>query len=184
MIRLRVLTTGVAGTPGYSNFYFGGDTTADATDARTRVLAFYTAIKGHFGNTVSWQVDTDVPVIDTVTGNILEVLTVAAGSAQGSGSGTLIPLVAQIMVRLKTGVFDGGRQIQGRLNLSYAVDDVLTTSGAVGTIVRTPLDAAANTLIGTGANRWGIYSRKAEAFVPISTASTWSSFASLRSRRD
>nr|CRY96206.1 hypothetical protein [uncultured prokaryote] len=181
---MRVLGTGVAGAPSYSNYYFGGDTQTEADDARTALLAFYTSIRTYFTNAVTFRIDTEVPIIDTVTGNILDVLSVAPGAVVGSGSGSIVPPISQVMMRLKTGVFDTGRQVQGRINLPYTLSTNSTVIGGVNTTQITAIQTAAAALLVAAGAQWGVYSPKAGAFVPISTVTVWEQYASLRSRRD
>lgn len=182
ILRQRVVWTGVAGAPFYSNFYaVNGD--VDAISFHTAVTALCNSLAGKIRRDLTGTVESDVPLIDSVTGEIQGIDSVAVSSIDCLDEQEPLPTATQVLVRLKTNAFIGGRRLQGRFFMPgitqyFNVDGVPDVAAA--TAVETSFSAYLTTMEGFAC----VWSRKTGAVAPISDINVWNQFAVLRSRRD
>lgn len=183
MYRVRTVFTGVPGTPYYSNLYFTqeGGTVAQA---RAAVNTFWEANKALITVNLKWSIELEVPIIDEVTG---DVISVAAGTttytSQGTRTETPIPYSNQVLCRLRTGVFNGGREIRGRIFIPGFTQISQNSDGVVGTAaagVATNLAA----MINSADAQLVVWAKSKGAYAVVNSGSVWNQFAVLRSRRD
>lgn len=183
MYRVRTVFTGVAGTPYYSNLYFAqeGGTVAQA---RAAVNAFWEANKALITQNLKWIIENEVPVIDEVLGEVLSVESdVTSYQSQGTRTETPIPYSNQVLARLRTGAFAGGREIRGRIfipgftQISQDSDGVVV-SAAAG--IQTNLNA----LIASANAQLVVWAKSKGSYAVVNSGSVWNKFAVLRSRRD
>lgn len=183
MYRVRAVWTGVAGSPYYSNFYFteeGGT----AAQARLAVATFLSSIRSVVADNVTYVVENEVPVIDEATGDVIRVdFDAVVHSAAGQSTATMLPLSNQMLLRLRTGVFIGGREIRGR----FFIPGQVVTSANDGTVLlatATAVQGFAATLIGSANAQWVVYAKTKGTYAVINAANVWNQFAVLTSRRD
>lgn len=177
--RVRTNLIGVAGSPWMSNHYFDAATVGSANDAKGLVYNFWNAVDSYMANNVTWNIDQNVALFanpETLTG--WEVVT--AGTGQGLLSDAMLPIATQALVRWSTSAVYNNRRVRGRtfipgLTVAANADGSLTTPTA------TAIATAADTMQDGGLV---IPSRVQNAFIDVTGASVWSSFAVLRSRRD
>lgn len=186
MMRLRTVGTGVAGAPWYLNAYFAGTDQDAADDAFTRWDAFIAKVCAMTQAGVTFTHDKTAVVINPATGLPTNVLNLPqAGSRQGGDQNQLLPTSNQIVVALKTGVFQAGRQIQGRINLPGRTQSSVGTGGNVSASVASTMATELNGLIADGDDRGlVVYSRKVGLEVEVASATINQKFGVLRSRRD
>lgn len=181
--RVRVVWTGVAGSPYYTSLYtLAGALTAEqaADDAE----ALVDACRFQVSNQVTARIEQEVAVIDAATGLIVSVEAVPGATLPMSGGSSVSSLATQGLVRLLTGQFAGGRQIRGRVSWPAVPPSAIGPNGRPTADYLSTMDsswAAYLVLTGPAAVVW---SRKNGIAVPISQATTWSEFSVLRSRRD
>lgn len=182
--RIRTIFTGVAGTPWYSNFYFDDDGTA-AGVYQTKVLAFWTAlVPGHMRSGITATMVNPIPIM-TAAGSIVSVVTGAGGSTNGSQSVDPLPPATQALLRLHTGVFEGGREIRGRVFVPGLTEADNSSAGVSSTLLADMSAAAASLQGSSGANgAWVVWSKKNASWAAITSWSGWNQFAVMRSRRD
>jgi hypothetical protein len=161
-----------------------------ATESVARVRAFLAAMAGSFPVNTAPAYNLVLDEIEETTGAIVNQVTAAAPAAiTFTGSGTILPLQTQMLIRLQTATFIGGRRLQGRIFLPYRlasgsdsggsplsayVTGLTTASGALGTTVVT-------------ATNQRVWSRpqpgRAGLSAPVIARTCQPSYAVLKSRR-
>lgn len=182
LYRVQLVSTGVAGSPYYTTFHFlasGGSASQAATDA----AGFWAVVDGYMDSSLTWDLDTDVEVIDSATGNIVSVQNVSPASGTGGATGDMLPPSNQALVRWRTGQFVGGREIRGKTFLP-AMSELNSAEGQPATAMITGIENAALALVSSPNSTLVVYSRKNAQAATVTVGSMWNQFAVLRSRRD
>lgn len=197
LLKVTAKWTGFAGAPGYSNFFWHEEDPAGSFDsgaiaAMNAVGTFFDSIKQWFPNTVKWNVQPDVPIIESTTG---ELVSYANGGARtdivGTATNAAYSAASGVVVTWRTGGVVRGRRVRGRTflvptaNVAYDLDGTLQSASAAS------FGTAATALINTVGQRspviWSRPSSKGAsdgAFFPILTATVPDKVAILKSRRD
>lgn len=186
MNRVRVVLTGVAGSPAYMNFYTNNGLVS-ASLAHSVVATLMFNLKAQWRTSVQYLVEGDVALVESTTDTIIGVTSIAPVSGAGSSSSnSQVPLASQVLVRFLTGAYAGGRQVRGRLFLPYFISSNMDVgSGGVVAATVTNVNTHFNTYLTAFApNGAVVYSRKNGTGYAISAASTWNQWAVMRSRRD
>lgn len=180
--RFRVVWTGVAGTPAYSNFYFiNGGAGINAQGAALRSMIFNG--RSMFLDNVTANFEPDVPTIDSVTGDIQYSAVSPLDPVTGVNTDDPLPPATQILVRMGTGQYQNGRELRGRWFVPY-IGRNLVTNGQLDPLTVTSINNFVSPLIIGSSNTWCVWSRKTGAVAAVESVSTWNQFAVLRSRRD
>lgn len=180
MKRIRTVFGGVAGSPWYSNMFFG-----DSQDGGTLVAgvsAFWADCASRITDAVSWTVQGVVPTIDPITGEITSSEDVGGINDAGTDTGEPLPYANQALVRWHTGAYIAGREVRGRTfipGLTLLADD----NGVLLASHQLAFTNAAETFIALGLDML-LWSRTHGETRIVTTADTWNQFAVLRSRRD
>lgn len=185
MARIRTVFTGVGGTPAYSNFYFDADATG-AGDYLEPVADFWSAMKSHIFVSVAMTTQGEIAIIDSATGNIVGTDSNSDIITQGTATGDLLPTSSSGLLRLRTGVYTGSREVRGRCFVPYPVEGDNGPGGGISSAYGSALLGAANDLLGiTGSNgAWVVWSKKNGSYEYVSSVSVWGLWAVMRSRRD
>lgn len=178
--RVRTEFTGIQGSPWLSTMYFG--TVGSAADAVAAVGTFWTAVQGLMNNSVNWATLPEVEEIG-VDGTLIGIESTTPETGSGGSATDVLPPMTQALVRWRTGAVFGNRELRGRtfipgLTESAAVDGNLDPTDAA------TIQTAAAALIADIDSALVIWSREHAQQILVATASVWSQFASLRSRRD
>lgn len=181
MQRIRTIFTGVAGTPWYNNLYFNEES-GSPNDRISAVFEFWNTLAAVINDSVTFQVQGDVAFVDDATGDIVEVQTDLAQSGAGDETGDPLPHANQGLLRLRTGVYVGGRQIVGRVFVPGMTESV-ATNGLLTSTAITQLETAA-AVLKDDEGSWRVYSPTKHTSADITSWSAWNQFAVLRSRRD
>jgi hypothetical protein len=197
ILKVKVRWSGFVGGPGYSNFYFrdfadSEPTAQQATDAAARVRTFFNDIRSHFPAAMSWNVLSDVEVIEETTGtmttvhNITAPLVVLGGAAAAPYSAA-----TGSVVTWRTPGVRNGRRVRGRTFLVPLANNAYDNDGTMGATPLATIQTAANALAaGTGTPDLGIWSRPTGpgaadgAWHAVNAATVPDKVAVLRSRRD
>lgn len=179
MIRVRINWTGL--NEGFSLLHFDEDLSAASTTA-SAVTNFLNGIDTYVHTTQLMQVDPEVEEIDIGTGQITGVASVSQAQVAGVASGTPVPQLAQALIRWRTGVFTFGRELRGRTFIPGITSAHVSASGEPTSALVSGLAGEATNFIGS--TTLGVYSTTHHAFGTASSASVWTEFASMRSRRD
>lgn len=183
MQRVRAVWSGIQGSPFLSTFYFGTSGEELAQAAVDGVATFLSAVDAEVSNALSWTTEPEVAEM-TEAGQITAVHSTTAASGGGGQSSGLMSNATQGLIRLRTGVFAGGREIRGRLFVPGVTISAGLTSGDTSAGYRAALQAAADALIAYSPAAWLVWSRTNAQAPVITSASVWTEFAVLRSRRD
>lgn len=181
MLRVRINWSGL--NTGFSVLHFDepDDQTA-AEDAAAAAAVFVGAVDNFLRVDQQWAIDDEVLEVNVLTGQTEGVFTVSGASGAGADTGDAVPNAAMALIRWRTGVFLGGRELRGRTFIPGFTETSVQANGNVSDTAVQALNTAAGTLIST--SEVGIYSPTKNAFADATSASTWTEFAILRSRRD
>lgn len=182
--RVRMLFTGVAGTPGYLNLYFDADTsTAGAYQAAT--LDALVDFIDHVGTGCVVTAVNPIPIIDVATGAVVDVAVGAGGNFTFTGGTDLLPLATNGLARHHTGVFIGGRELRGRSFLPYPVESQ-SDLGKPSAGYITALNSLFSTLqdVSHANGAFVVYSPTHHQMAAVTGSDAWNQWAVLRSRRD
>lgn len=168
---------------GLSTFYFNAAVGTPAQQVAA-VGTLLTATNDRRAATCSWATDADVATIDEVSGNITALTGTTPATGVGTAVGDALPPIAQGLLRLFGAMIVGGRLLRGRLFLPGAVESDNASTGGTSTTYRSDYEAAALALINDANTEWRIWSRTHGVSGDVVSATVWTKFASLRSRRD
>jgi hypothetical protein len=183
MLRVRVNHSADTVGPGLSTFYFEGSTQAVADDAAAAVATFWASVEPYIVNYGIWSLDTQVAQINAVNGQLEGIFNVTPATGVGDVNSSQLALATQGLLQLRTGAIVGGRELRGRLYIPGPTETHNDVARPIGAYV-TGLNSAANALIADTGNAWAVWSRTNGIFQEITSATCWSDWAIMRSRRD
>lgn len=167
---------------GISQMYFSEDG-GSAADALGAVVDFWAAADDavHVSTTIRTSGELEVVSLDgTITG------TLAAGDTvtrTGTDDSDPLPPATQALVRWRTGIFTGGREIRGRTFIPSG-GEAFSVAGVPGGGRLASLAGAAGSLASDPDSGLVVWSRTHAAQAIVSSAQVAPFFAVLRSRRD
>lgn len=184
MLRVRtVFNSAIAGAPYLSTMYFTGDDDASgALDAVTAVGVFWGAVDALMDSEVTWATEAEVVVMSN-DGTITGSFSVTPVTGAGALAAEQLPLAAQGLVRWATGQYVNGRRLRGRTFIPGLVE-ASNNNGRLVAASATVISNAAAALIATGTVDLAVWSRTHSTSFPVTSATVWTEFATLRSRRD
>lgn len=179
LYRVRTTWSGLQGSPWLSTHYFQS-AFSGAVEAAEAVGEFWELLDPNISINALWQVEGDIATIDQVTGEIQDLTQVTPISGQGASSSELQPAATQGLIRWRTGVYAGGREIRGRTFIPGACEN-LGTSVPSSTYIANANVAAAHLVDEPGFCVWS----KTHGLAPsVDVGVCWNQYAVLRSRRD
>lgn len=181
MYRVRFTFDGVQGSPYLATHYFS-EALGSAQQAATAAGTFWNSLEPVMASALNWSLERDVSHVNAATGQTTAVTQVNANSGVGSAGAGPLPFANQGLIRWRTGVFAGGREIRGRTFIPAPIEtmsDEVPTS-AYGTVVNPAITA----LIGDANSTLVIWSRVNGVEEDVTSGDLWNSWAVLRSRRD
>lgn len=184
MYRVRVIASGVAGGPYYLTGYF--DESAGTPQAA--MTAWFGLVGGSpasvpTGATVS--ADPEVQIIDSVTGNAVGVANITPPTAVvGTNTSTRAARATQLLLRWKTGIYNGGRLVQGRTNLPFVFTSQIGQNGSPLATTVSGAQSAINVFLSVPNTSFVVWSKTTGQFGDVISGTCWTEFAVLRSRRD
>lgn len=151
-MRVRALWTVPNGGPGISTFFVGsagGFDVAQAQLATDDLRSFFAAIASVFPSTVTISMDSEVDIINEVTGQLGAVHGVTPGaSVAGTSGGSVHASGVGCRVRWNTAGIRNGRRVVGTTFIVPISAGGYDTSGTIfPTFVTTISDAAANVML-------------------------------------
>lgn len=174
--------TGVAGSPYFNTLMFAGSG-GSAQQAATAVRTFWNALQGNLADTLRGQVDLEVTSIESSTGDPNGVTAVTSSQIVYTASNTMLPRSSQGLVKLRTGAFLNKREIRGRIFIP-CLTEVANDIGVPSTTIISTVNTAAAALIADGTSDLIIYSNTHHSFASVVSATMWTEWAQLRTRRD
>ncbi len=185
MNRVRTLWTGVAGAPWYTNMYFT-DTAVitDAQDAVNAVGTFWSALSGNIVNTVAYTVQGAVARIQTTDGQLVGAWACTPVTSAGTAAVDQLPRQVQGLVRWETGTVVSGRFLRGRTFIPGLGETLNNPGGVPSPTLVALFGTAGAALIADTGNELLVWSRAHGVANPAVSATGWSQWANLRTRRD
>jgi hypothetical protein len=182
LYRYTTTFTGATGAPWYNQlwFYGSGGSGQSAADAAG---VFWGAIDNYMKSTVTWSGAPEIEEVLMETGELTGLIAVTPHTGTGGSSAEMGPIGTQALIKWRTGVFLGGREVRGRTFVPGLSEDSNDPTGAVGVTTRTALDTAAAALISDASSVFGVYSRTNRAMYAAASGTTNTSWSFLRSRR-
>jgi hypothetical protein len=177
--------TGSIGAPYLSTFYFDDNDPVGVT-AQQCVAAtgtFWAAVDNVVSSTYAWATEPEVQTVDAATGLITAITATTPATGQGSGGTTGPPTAIQGLLRWNTQAFFGGRRLKGRTFIP-GIQSTAISGNTVLSSYRTIVDAAAAALIADANTEFVIWSKRYGSAQNVSSGTTWTTVAVLRSRRD
>jgi len=194
LARVRASLIYGAGGPGLGTFYFRPtgvtSTPAELADMVARVRAFYAALTTMLYSGLIVTVQGEVDEIDSATGDLTgSYSTTPPAAVVGTGGATQLPPTTCILVRLVTTTVVNRRILKGRTFVGPLASVASTTTGSPTTSVGSTSAAAVAALLAVASTEIPVVWHRPKAagsgnWGPITGGSAWSSFGSLRSRRD
>lgn len=185
VVRIAATITGLGGAPGYTRFHYEvgepeeGSTAMDFAESSARGFWAALAVQLRSGLTVQW--DTEASVINPATGQTTGVVPIDIDPVTGAAGGNSLPWATQGLVRLRTGVYSGGREARGRCFIPGLAEE-LNGDGQPTSVGLGIMEGACDALLSEGLSGLVVISKGAA--VPVVSAAPWSQWSVLRSRRD
>lgn len=185
MLRTRITWVSGQGAPYYSTMHWEGTTSANASTVHNRTVTFLQLFDQDINTAVDATVIGDVDQVDPATGEVVQRFNVTPVAVNSTSTGQTLPWSTQGLIRFKTGVFAGGRELRGRFfipgftelaNLDGKVDP--TGVAGFNGVLATWLAA------GTAGTNLVVWSRTQGTTATVSNATIWDQWAVLRSRRN
>lgn len=181
--RVQVIWAGLpTAGGGLSTFYFN-TTVGTAANCVSAVGNFLTATEDQRTTTLTWSTHPDVVTLSDA--GVLEGTTsTSPASGVGIASSDQLSPTTQGLLRVLSSTVVAGRILRGRVFLPGATEGQNQANGVPTTVYKSDYDAAAAALIADANTTWVVWSRTHATFATVVSASTWASWAVLRSRRD
>lgn len=182
--RVRVIWTG---TPtvgdGLSTFHFNSAVGTPAQQVAA-VNLFLDSVSVSYADNLSWSTDPDVATLNEATGALEGIASVAVASGVGADTTDQLGPATQGLLRLTGAMIVGGRLLRGRLFLPGPCEAANSAGGIPLVGYRDDYEAAAAVMIADANVEWKIWSRTHGVAGDVVTATVWTKWAVLRSRRD
>lgn len=182
MLRVRVLWSGVGGTPYLSTHYFEGTTQTEANDAVTAIGAFWGGVDAWCDSSNSWATESEVLNLDAATGQPLGTFVTAVQSGTGALAGSNLPFASQGLIRWRTGEFINGKEVRGRTFIP-ALNSTNILEGQPTAALVTAINGFCTTLLASATSDLVVWSRAHGVAHTTTSGTMWNQFAVLRTRR-
>lgn len=183
LYRARVVSTGIAGTPYLSTFYFteSGNTPSQVQAA---LVAYLDTLAPFVNDELDMSIEPYLDVLDDATGEMSGREAIAAYTKSGSALGEPLARATQGLIRLGTGNFVAGRELRGKIFVPGPTQTA-NNDGQTHADYRAGLEAAvAELMLEANGVVLRVWSKTHGISWAAEDASAWSEFAVLRSRRD
>lgn len=193
MLRVRTVVTGVAGSPCYTNLYFGPGATAP--EAQSAVIDFWSDYTPISAGGADFNIEGTILRVESTTGEIQGAEVLDDEHLGSEFTLEIGPPGTQGLIAWKTGSYLNGRSVGGRTFIP-AVAETQNNLGAPNSTFQTVLASMVQTLLLSPAGQYfGIYSRpvytrigvpvlqRPGAFSVVATGSPLNQWSSLRTRR-
>lgn len=167
-----------------------GPTSTDsgaAEDLRDKARAFFDAVKGMVGGGVVWNFPGEVTELDTVTGQLQNVVQITAGASVTATGATAYAAPAGGRIEWRTPAIVNGRRLRGRTYVVPLTTGFFDTQGTLSASAITTLSTAAAAFLDLGT--YGrispcVWSRTHGVLADITSAIVPDEAAVMRSRRE
>lgn len=182
MLRTRTEMTGALGGPYLNTFFFDGDTQGEADLAADAAHDFWDTLKAWMVDGITIRVEPEVVEIDIATGNPLSTFLTTQDPVTTTSGSAEAPIATQGLISWRTGYYTGARELRGRTFIP-AVPQSSLGDGVPSAGYLAALTSAKTGMLAHSAD-FGIYSHVHHVFASAISGTPWSSWATLRSRRD
>lgn len=182
MYRIRTAITGGPGGSELNTMYFNSALTFTAQDAANAVRTFWDSVKSEVKTAYTFQIETNVTEVADFTGQPIGVHGITSAAVVGTNGGDALPPATQLLIRVHTGVYYNGRELQGKVYVPGPVE-TSSTNGVPSSLTITTLGNAMAALIADANSELMVFSRKNLNANGVTSSSVWSQYAVLRSRR-
>ena len=181
--RVRTAWTGGPGGNELTTFWFSQSSPFTAQDAVNAAATFWSGgLASSISNAYTWTVEGEVAVVDPGTGQITTIESATGDSGNGGSSSEQLPPMTQALVRWRTGIWLGGRQLLGRTFIP-GLTEPANDNGNLAGDVRDDIINAAVTMLDDSAASFGVYSPKNLTWRAATSSAVNTGFAFLNSRR-
>lgn len=185
IVRAEAVITGIGGGPGYSRMHYEvSDPSEGSTDmdfVRDSWQAFWSALDNGMYVGVTVTTGTELLIVNPASGQVTGAVATESDVIVGTDTANPLPWATQGLIRLRTGVYAGGREARGRIFIPGFTEN----TNDLGRVTSTGLDilnAGGTALFSEGAATPVVISKGAA--YPVSSATAWNQWATLRGRRD
>ena len=182
MRRIRVVWTGVTGSPFLSTWFFDAGV-GTAQQNVSELEQSLVAMSGLFSNQVTCGVDTIVDTVDPVTGQLTATETIVSTPIVGTATSDPLPRGTQGFMLLNTGIYRLGRQIRGKFYLPTPCEEHNAGDGQPLVTYRDGMLPNIEALIQQGTVNLVVYSRAAGQHYNIVGQTFGSGWARLSTTR-
>lgn len=167
---------------GISTLYSMADL-GDAQDFVDGIQTFLGSIADRLNTNLTWKIEDQVDEVQVSDGQIIGQTGVTTATTAGTDATEALPWATQGLVRFRTGVFSGGREIRGRMFIP-GFTETASSGGLPSSACRSDVNAAATVLADSTSAQLAVWSRTHSTVAGVTSASMWDEWAVLRSRRD
>lgn len=180
--KVTQVATGVAGSPYYITGYFDftAGTAQQAADAWRNFLAPSSTV---YRTGLAFSTITEVGEVDPTNGNLIGLTTVSVAAMSMIGGTDPLPAATSLLIRWRTGQYIDGREIRGRTNIPGMMESG-STNGVPDAAVISAWQTRGTALAALSNAKHVVWSKKAGGAAYTTSASPWTQWAILRSRRD
>lgn len=181
--RIRAQWTGApVNGPTVSTFYFD-DTLGTQQDCADSVVDFLGNLDDLLTNQITWNLETEVETLDTVTGTLTDVATVSTGFGTGTATTEFLPTVTQGLIRWNTGQILNGRVVKGHMFVPGMLESQ-NDYGRPNAAILSAVETISDNFQTTAGVEFVIWSRTNGAAVTVLGSSMAPQWSYLSSRRD
>jgi len=177
--QMQCTWSGIAGMPGYTNFYF-----ASADDFMpSDVKGFWDVLAPALPAGVTITIPNTGKTIDLATGQANGTWTHGAQFTVSGTNTTALLQASGVVFNWKTGYYAAGRELRGKTFIVPLCSNIFTPSGSLVSTWQTNMATAANKIVAATADAV-VWSRKLNTTASITSGAVSPKQAVLRSRRD
>ena len=189
MYRVRTIFSGVTGAPYVNTLFFdsGGGTAAQAA---TAAGVFWGAADAQINSSCTWEQEAEVDELVAATGNLTSITAITAAAGTGGDSTVMLSPLQQVLIRLRTGVVVGDRELVGRIFVPANTEAGNDTGGVVISTWRAAYNTAIANLISDANSTLVVWHRPSGPDAtdgishPVVSGQTQSKWSYLSSRRE
>lgn len=184
LFEIRTVWGGVAGSPFYT--VLRGDMSGAVTPSAfaTAWDTFLGGLQAVSDNALVAVVQPEVRIIESTTGDLVGTTTIAGSTKSMTGATQAVPPTSQLLCRLTTNNFVAGRRIRGRFFIPGILTSQVNLDGTPTAGLTGGINTNLATLKAALGSTWVVYSPTHRVYAVVQSATCWSQFAVLRSRRD
>jgi len=184
LYELQTIWNGVAGAPYYSTVraLTGGSSTAQ--DLADSWIEFLQTIDIFWVDNLTAVVQPDVRIVNVGTGVLEGVDVVTGATIPGVSTGESLPRATMALIQWRTSQVVSGRFLRGRTFMPGFNEGTNNADGQLDSSVAASLASEANDFVTRLGSDAAVWSPTHHVAASIESATVWSEWASLRSRRD